>query len=365
MRFSVAVVIALFFSPFVLALPVKESPSTPPPPSDKGKGKEKAENLTPTPESTGGQSEHSSSSGGLDLGRGHPDVGKVKLFPLASYVSALHGSKPNLMQCLQEKARPDGTPFTRDDRRVKHPAVVVGTKKSTEGSEDPTLRIAPMGHREDIVGKVPSQKYVTGPDEGSRIDTKTPKDALSSAAFAHKKGGDEWNVHGFEQLRHDVKQNHKMGQPQRSNTIAVQPHGGGQTDEGQHDHGGLPIRQPGSDGPHPGQVTRHNTIGVPPTTEQAPGSNRGSGSRGQPSTTGSRGGRGRGRGRGRGGSNPPSRGGSPTRGGSRAGSPTRGGSRGGSPARGNPQNRGGNNRGRGRGGRGGRGRGGNNPTAES
>jgi hypothetical protein len=102
MRFSVAIVIALFFSPFVLALPVNDPPSTPPPPpsSDKGKGKEKAEKLTPSPESTGGQSEHSSSSGGLDLGRGHPDVGKVKLFPLASYVSALHGSMPNLMQCL-------------------------------------------------------------------------------------------------------------------------------------------------------------------------------------------------------------------------------------------------------------------------
>ena len=224
-----------------------------------------------------------------------------------------------------------------------------------------------MSHKEEIVGKVPSQKYVTGPDEGSRIDTKTPKDAPSSAASMHKTGGEPWNVHGFEQLRHDVKQNHKMGAPQRSNTIAVQPHGGGQTDEGQHSHGGgLPIRQPGNDGPHPGQVTRHNTIGVPPTTEHTPGSNRGSGSRGRLPTTGNRGGRGRG------GSNSPSRGesrgGSPApRGGSRGESPARGGSRGGSPARGNSQNRGGsNNRGRGRGGRGGRGRGGNNnPNTEA
>ena len=101
MRLSVAIVIALFFSPFVLALPMNDPHAPPPPGSDKGKGKAKAEeNRTPTPESTGGQSEHSSSSGGLDLGRGHPDVGQVKNFPLASYVSALHGSEPNLMQCL-------------------------------------------------------------------------------------------------------------------------------------------------------------------------------------------------------------------------------------------------------------------------
>lgn len=98
MRLSVAIVITLLFSPFILALPMNDPPSPPPPSGDKGK--EKAENRTPTPESTGGQSEQSSSSGGLDLGSKHPYVGKVKVFPLGSYVCALHGSEPNLMECL-------------------------------------------------------------------------------------------------------------------------------------------------------------------------------------------------------------------------------------------------------------------------
>jgi hypothetical protein len=345
-----------------------------PPPGDNGKGKAeepakepaKEENRTPTPESSEDYSTHSSD----DYGRGHPYVGNVMMFPKGASVSVLHGSELNITQCQQEKEK-----LSSEERRGKHPAVIVGTKKSTEGDKNPILRAAWMSSDPARVGTnpAPSTDYVTGPKPDSKIDTTTVKNVRASHASLHKSGAEPWNVHGFEPLRQGIGKSIRAG---HRNSIAVQPHDGGQTDEAHQTPGAGPSGshghedesqegQPGHEGesqegqvgqltgPHPGQLTRQNTIGgPPPTSGQNPGPNTGTGNRGRPLTRGGRGGR-------RGASNPPSRGGALAGGNSQNPGNSRGASNSRNRGASNSRNRGASNsRRRGRGGGGG----GNNPN---
>lgn len=215
---SFALVVTLFFSHFVIALPtgsrqVEESISLTHAPPSRSLERRVLSRIVQALKG-GSRRLASSKSGGNPpnpplFGSGHPSVGSIRDVRVGDHVCFFVPAMIwPVLTLLQQTTDASGKPLSKKVQNMWHAAPVLGTKEPTHNANDPTLQLAPITHGG---GKNPdfvpdkANKYVKGPDNDSKIHVGKPFEVPLSKTRPTK--FKNWVVSNFQGLRNKVTKN--------------------------------------------------------------------------------------------------------------------------------------------------------------
>jgi len=198
---SLALVVTLFFSHFVIALPTgsrkeEESISLTHAPPSRSLERRVLSRIVQALKGGSRRLASSKSSGNSPnpplFGSSHPSVGSIRDVRVGDH----------------QKTDASGKPLSKKVQNMWHAAPVLGTKEPTHNANDPTLQLAPITHGG---GKNPdfvpdkANKYVKGPDNDSKIHVGKPFEVPLSKTKPTK--FKNWVVSNLQGLRDKVTKN--------------------------------------------------------------------------------------------------------------------------------------------------------------